>query len=32
MMIAAPKPGDVVKIQKVWGTPNSQVWRPVDAL
>lgn len=32
MMIAAPKPGDVVKIQKVWGTPNSQVWRPVNAL
>ncbi|WP_420367146.1 C40 family peptidase [Curtobacterium sp. L1-20] len=32
MMIAAPKPGDVVKIQKVWGTPNSQVWRPIDAL
>lgn len=32
MMIAAPKPGDVVKIQKVWGTPNSQVWRPTDAL
>jgi len=32
MMIAAPKVGDVVKIQKVWGTPNSQVWRPVDGL
>jgi len=32
VMIAAPKPGDVVKIQKVWGTPNSQVWRPTDAL
>lgn len=32
MMIAAPKPGDVVKIQKVWGTPNNQVWRPVDGL
>jgi cell wall-associated NlpC family hydrolase len=32
MMIAAPKPGDVVKIQKVWGTPNGQVWRPVDGL
>lgn len=32
MMIAAPKVGDVVKIQKVWGTPNGQVWRPVDGL
>jgi len=32
MMIAAPKVGDVVKIQKVWGTPNNQVWRPVDGL
>lgn len=32
MMIAAPKAGDVVKIQKVWGTPNNQVWRPVDGL
>jgi len=32
MMIAAPKVGDVVKIQKVWGTPNDQVWRPVDGL
>lgn len=32
MMIAAPKAGDVVKIQAVWGTPNSQVWRPVDGL
>lgn len=32
MMIAAPKPGDVVKIQKVWGTPNDQVWRPVEGL
>ena len=32
MMIAAPKVGDVVKIQKVWGAPNNQVWRPVDGL
>lgn len=32
MMIAAPKPGDVVKIQKVWGTPNGQVWRPADGI
>ncbi|RII99068.1 C40 family peptidase [Clavibacter michiganensis] len=32
LMIAAPKVGDVVKIQKVWGQPNGQVWRPVDGL
>lgn len=32
MMIAAPTEGDVVKIQKVWGTPNGQVWRPTDGL
>jgi len=32
MMIAAPKVGDVVKIQTVWGTPNAEVWRPVDGL
>ncbi|WP_316304483.1 C40 family peptidase, partial [Clavibacter michiganensis] len=31
-MIAAPKVGDVVKIQTVWGTPNAEVWRPVDGL
>ncbi|ALD14453.1 hypothetical protein AES38_14795 (plasmid) [Clavibacter capsici] len=32
VMIAAPKVGDVVKVQKVWGQPNGQVWRPVDGL
>jgi cell wall-associated NlpC family hydrolase len=32
VMIAAPKIGDVVKVQKVWGEPNGQVWRPVDGL
>jgi cell wall-associated NlpC family hydrolase len=32
MMIAAPKEGDVVKIQQVWGTPNNEVWRPTDGL
>ncbi|RII94860.1 C40 family peptidase [Clavibacter californiensis] len=32
LMIAAPKVGDVVKVQKVWGQPNGQVWRPVDGL
>ncbi|CAM5539412.1 C40 family peptidase [Leifsonia shinshuensis] len=31
-MIAAPQPGENVKIQTVWGTPNSEVWRPVDGL
>lgn len=31
-MIAATKPGDVVKIETIWGTPNAEVWRPVDAL
>lgn len=28
MMIAAPKPGDVVKIQSVWGVPMAMVGRP----
>ncbi|PPF55939.1 hypothetical protein C5C13_11355 [Clavibacter michiganensis] len=32
LMIAAPKVGDVVKVQKVWGQPNDQVWRPADGL
>jgi cell wall-associated NlpC family hydrolase len=31
-MIAAPTEGENVKIQTVWGTPNSEVWRPVDGL
>jgi len=32
MILAATKPGDVVKIEKLWGTPDTQVWRPVDGL
>ncbi|AMM22904.1 hypothetical protein AX769_22495 (plasmid) [Frondihabitans sp. PAMC 28766] len=31
-MVAATRPGSMVKTETVWGTPNSQVWRPVDGL
>lgn len=31
-MIAAPQPGENVKIQQIWGTPNALVVRPVDGV